>query len=219
MDYLALNFAYNMDCLEGIKQVRSNSVQLIVADPPYFLGMTSNGKKGSFSDLNICKPFYAQLFSEFDRVLVEGGEVYLFCDWRSVAFYQPIFSAVLEMKNCLVWNKGFGRVNYCYCSSHEFLLFAVKGTASHKHYVPIILDIKGYSSRGDKATIHGTEKPLDLIEYLVTQSSNKGEVVLDPFLGSGTTAVACQKLRRSFIGFELDSKNFDIIEKRLTAKK
>lgn len=70
------NQIYNEDCLEALKRVPDNSVDCIITDPPYFLGMTHNGQKGSFKDLSICKPFYRDLFLEFNRVKKPGACVY-----------------------------------------------------------------------------------------------------------------------------------------------
>ena len=89
------NKVYNEDCLEALKRVPDNSVDCIITDPPYFLGMTHNGQKGSFKDLSICKPFYRDLFLEFNRVKKPGACVYFFTDWRGYAFYYPLFDLYL----------------------------------------------------------------------------------------------------------------------------
>lgn len=78
---------YNGDCLDVIKTLPESSVDCIVTDPPYFLGMTHNGQKGNFRDLSICRPFYRDLFNEFRRVCRPEACIYFFCDWRGYAFY------------------------------------------------------------------------------------------------------------------------------------
>ncbi len=72
----------NGDCFELIKKLPDASVDAIITDPPYFLGMTHNGAKGSFNDLTICKPFYELLFSEYKRVLKPDSCIYFFTDWE-----------------------------------------------------------------------------------------------------------------------------------------
>ena len=110
------NQIYNEDCLEALKRVPDNSVDCIITDPPYFLGMTHNGQKGSFKDLSICKPFYRDLFQEFNRVKKPGACVYFFTDWRGYAFYYPLFDLYLGASNMLVWNKQSGPGNhYAFC--------------------------------------------------------------------------------------------------------
>lgn len=86
---MEINRIYNEDCLEGIKQIASASIDAIITDPPYFVGMTHNGKKGDYNDLIIMKPFFDSLFCEFARVIKENGKVYIFCDWRTYAFLLP----------------------------------------------------------------------------------------------------------------------------------
>lgn len=116
------NKIYNEDCLEALKRVPDNSVDCIITDPPYFLGMTHNGQKGSFKDLSICKPFYRDLFLEFNRVKKPGACVYFFTDWRGYAFYYPLFDLYLGASNMIVWNKQSGPGNH-YAFIHELILF------------------------------------------------------------------------------------------------
>ena len=101
---MRLNYIDNIDCLDGLKDVPDNSVDLVVTDPPYFLSMGHAGCKANafntnsdqvnsnrtFGDLTIAKPFFAQLFREFRRVLKPNGAFYFFTDWRGYAFYFPI---------------------------------------------------------------------------------------------------------------------------------
>ena len=112
----------NDDCLEAIKQLPDSCVDCIITDPPYFLGMTHNGKKGNFKDLSICKPFYRELFNEFNRVKKPEACIYFFTDWRGYAFYYPLFDGVLGASNMLVWDKLSGPGNH-YAFIHELILF------------------------------------------------------------------------------------------------
>lgn len=172
---LEYNQVYNMDCLEGMKEIPQGTVNLVIADPPYFLGMTSNGQKGAFSDLNICKPFYIELAKEIERVLRYDGEFYIFMDWRSLAFYFPIFDDFLPVKNLIVWDKIAGPGNF-YSYNHEFILYGTKNGTLKKggsnvwHY-------KGFSS-GAKATdgekIHPAQKPTELIARIIAESCPRG---------------------------------------------
>ena len=104
---MRLNYIDNIDCLEGIKDVPDQSVDLIVTDPPYFLSMGHAGSRETafntntdmvnsnrtFGDLTIAKPFFSQLFQEYRRVLKPNGAFYFFTDWRCYAFYFPIMNA------------------------------------------------------------------------------------------------------------------------------
>lgn len=173
----------------------------------------------AFNDLAIAKPFYSQLFREFRRVLKDDGTFYFFTDWRGYAFYFPIINAELPVRNLIVWDKKSGPGSY-YSYSHELIIY---GTAA-----PKLLHAGGTNvwrmaafSSGAKSTngekVHPTQKPWELIAKMIEDATDPGAVVLDTFMGSGTTAVACLKTGRSYIGFELDEKYHAIAQQRIAA--
>lgn len=212
---MEINKIYNEDCLEGIQKIASASIDTIITDPPYFIGMTHNGKKGNYNDLIIMKPFFDSLFSEFSRVIKENGKVYIFCDWRTYAFYYPLLLKHISVRNMLVWDKISGPGS-SYAFTHELILFAEKDTPYMKG--SNIFRIPGFSAEAKKTNgemLHPTQKPVEVIEKLITDSTKEGDLVLDCFMGSGTTAVAAKKLNRNFIGFEIQEKYITISENRL----
>lgn len=215
MTPLERNKIYQIDCLDGVQSIPTGSVKLIVADPPYFLGMTHNGQKGSFVDLAICKPFYKILFNEYKRILRPDGEVYFFTDWRGYAFYYPIFDGILGCRNLIVWDKMAGPGSY-YSFQHEFIMFASMDNSVTKKGGNVWRS-KGFSA-GAKSTngekVHGTQKTIEIIEKIVVENSKPGDLVVDTFGGSGTTALVCRKTGRDFILFELDEENFVTAERR-----
>lgn len=212
---MEINKIYNEDCLEGIQKIASASIDTIITDPPYFIGMTHNGKKGNYNDLIIMKPFFDSLFSEFSRVIKENGKVYIFCDWRTYAFYYPLLLKHISVRNMLVWDKISGPGS-SYAFTHELILFAEKDTPYMKG--SNIFRIPGFSAGAKKTNgemLHPTQKPVEVIEKLITDSTKEGDLVLDCFMSSGTTAVATKKLNRNFIGFEIQEKYITISENRL----
>lgn len=212
---MEINKIYNEDCLEGIQKIASASIDTIITDPPYFIGMTHNGKKGNYNDLIIMKPFFDSLFSEFSRVIKENGKVYIFCDWRTYAFYYPLLLKHISVRNMLVWDKISGPGS-SYAFTHELILFAEKDTPCMKG--SNIFRIPGLSAGAKKTNgemLPPTQKPVEVIEKLITDSTKEGDLVLDCFMGSGTTAVAAKKLNRNFIGFEIQEKYITISENRL----
>ena len=162
---------YNEDCLEVMKKIVDGSVDAIICDPPYFTGMTHGyGEKARLVDLNICRPFYLQMYEEFQRILTAKGSVYWFCDWRSMGFYlSAMESARLPVKNCLVWDKGNGAGNY-YRYSHELILFATKNKqfrgAVGKNIISGILGFS-YNARIDGGKVHQSQKPIAIMEKLI----------------------------------------------------
>ena len=210
------NQIYNEDCLEALKRVPDNSVDCIITDPPYFLGMTHNGQKGSFKDLSICKPFYRDLFQEFNRVKKPGACVYFFTDWRGYAFYYPLFDLYLGASNMLVWNKQSGPGNH-YAFIHELILFHC-GKGVSIGATNIIDNIRSFASgaklvEGEK--VHPTQKPVALIRKLIEDSTKPGDLILDTFGGSGTTAVASIESGRNFVLMEQDEIYYFTAQKRI----
>lgn len=212
---LEVNRIYKGDCLEGIQRIPSNSVRLIVADPPYHQGLTHNGQRGSFVDLSVCKPFFKQLFQEYKRVLTNDGEVYFFTDWRGYAFYYPLFDAVLGARNLVVWDKQSGAGNF-FTFNHELILFHCVSPQTNKKGANVWRS-PGFPAGAERTNgkkVHPTQKTIEIIEKIVLEGSQPGDLVLDTFGGSGTTAVVCRKHNRSFILFELDEENYDQADKR-----
>ena len=227
---MRLNYIDNIDCLEGLKEVPDQSVDAIITDPPYFLSMGHAGSKDNgraaqlnsnrtFNDLAICTPFYKQLFAEYARVLKPDGCFYFFTDWRGYAYYFPLLNAALPVRNLIVWDKKSGPGSF-YAFAHEFAVF---GTAKGKMKGGIgtnVWRIPGFNSGArstDGEKVHPTQKPLELITKMIEDSTEPGGVVLDTFCGSGTTAVACIKTGRNYIGFELDERYHAIAQQRIAA--
>ncbi len=209
----------NKNCIDGLKKLESNSINAVVTDPPYFCGMTHNGNKGIYSDLNLMEPFFKIVFEEFKRVLKPDGEVYVFCDWRTYPFFYPILEQIFTVRNRITWDKKSGPGCY-YSFCHEDIIFCTNPSpAFNKHKRGLnIWRFPAFSSGAKKTNgekIHPTQKPLELIEHLILSSTQEGETVLDCFVGSGTTAVACKKLKRQFIGFEIQSKYYQMALERL----
>jgi site-specific DNA-methyltransferase (adenine-specific) len=212
-----LNKIYCMDCLEGLKKIPDNSVDLVLTDPPYSTPtITSFGRKKvlNLGDLSIQENFFRQIKVEFERILKPNGRVFIFCDDK----YYPILFAVFydwQNKNLVIWDKGKIGMGNPFRKQHELLFYLNRETYSYKrtegitHY-PTILKYKS-----DKNKIHGAQKPFELCKDLIIGFSEKEEIVLDPFIGSGTTAVACKQLGRNFIGFEISPEYCKIANKRL----
>lgn len=208
---------YNEDCLDGLKNLPDNSVDLITTDPPYCVGASSTGIKSSFADFNLMRPFFEQLFSEWRRVLKVGGHAYCCTDWRTFPFLYPLIIKSLTVRNLIVWVHGVMRPNNWYRGSYEFIIFATNG-GSKREFGGGERDVWQTAKDSAIATVnrlHPSQKPVELMERMIQNSSRAGDVVLDPFAGSGTTAVACLNLGRKFIGYEIDEKYFNIALERI----
>lgn len=207
-----INKIHKMDCLDGIKLLGGGTVKAIITDPPYFCGMTHDGSHPQTADLEICRPFFIELLKEFDRVLTDDGVVYWFCDWRSYPWYYGCFQQTLSVNNMIVWSKiGVGPGMFNYRANHELIIFFAKKNLRTINQSNVISEKRCPQNK----KIHPTQKPLNLIEKLIIDSTQEGDIVLDCFMGSGTTAVAALNTNRKFIGFEIQEKYVDIANQRI----
>ena len=226
---MRLNYIDNCDCLEGLAAVPDKSVDCIITDPPYFLSMghagsKTNAKAGemltsnrTFNDLAICTPFYKALFSEYARVLKDDGSFYFFTDWRGYAYYFPLINAALPVRNMICWDKKSGPGSF-YSFAHELVIFGTHKPKTKSGVGTNVWRLAAFNSgakttNGDK--VHPTQKPWELIAKMIEDSTEPGAVILDTFMGSGTTAVACVRTGRQYIGFELDERYHAIAEARV----
>lgn len=213
---IELNRIYNEDCLEGMKRISDNTVDLVVTDPPYCIGTTSNGQKGSWTDNNLIRPFFDAYFRELKRVCKDKSELYINTDWRTYPFLYPIMQKYFNIKNLIVWDYEWIKAGSHYRFSHEFIIYAIQGDVKRKFSAserdvwrirPI-----NYTS---KEKLHNAQKPIELVQKMIMNSSNEGDVILDTFMGSGTTAIACIENNRNYIGFEIDENYYQTALRRI----
>ena len=217
------------DCLELIKQVPSNSVDLILIDPPYEISRPTNFQSGEETGRDTDRFRISMDFGEWDknftglevvikegyRILRQGGTMICFYDlWKIETLKNLYDSNKFKQVRFIEWIKTNpvpinSKINYL-TNAREVAVSAIKGS---KPTFNSSYDNGLYSypiCAGKERTIHPTQKPLSLITDLVLKHSNEGDTVLDCFMGSGTTGVACKNTNREFIGMELDEKYFEI---------
>ena len=212
---------YQGDCLEIMGGIKDKSVDLIVTDPPYLMDYQSNRRKKEdrFDKIKNDKGNYMLIqdyLEECHRIMKDNTAIYCFCSWHNIDFFKNEFEKHFKLKNILVWNKnnhGTGDLKGSYAPKHEFILFGHKGrTLLREKRIADVIDCPKISS--NKLT-HPTEKPQDLLEIFIKQSSDVGSIIFDGFMGTGSCGVAAKKLNRNFIGIELDEKYFNIAKNRL----
>lgn len=198
---------FNMDAVAWLREIDDESVDLMITDPPYEslekhrkIGTTTRLKNSKASSNKWFTIFpntrFRELLHEVYRVLKKNSHFYLFCDQETAFYVKPLAEEVgFKFWKPIVWDKMKIGMGYHYRARYEFILFFEKGKRKLTDLsVPDILQVpriyRGYP----------TEKPVELLEILINQSSMPLEVVYDPFMGSGSTGRAALNLKRRFFG-------------------
>ena len=207
---------YNGDCLELMKNIPDGLVDLVLTDPPYGMDFQSHRRKEVYAKIknDTSLEWLDGYFAECSRILKDDTAIYCFCSWHNVDIFKKAFEKYFKLKNIIVWvknNHGSGDLKASYAPKHEFILYGNKGrrTFYGKRMEDVIFANK------TKNENHPTEKPIDLLEQFINNSTEKNAVVFDGFMGSGSTGVACINTNRRFIGIELDEGYFNIAKQRI----
>lgn len=223
---------------ELLKTLETESIDLIVADPPYNLGKDygNNHDLKGFEEYIL---FTKEWLSEAKRVLKPEGSIYVFMGVRFISYLYDIMDRDLKLffNSWIVWHytQGMGKTKG-FSPRHDDILVFNKGKNFTFNLDDIRVPQKFYRERNNMRGAnpgdvwqfshvhysnpnrqnHPTQKPEGIIERIVLASSNKGDIVLDPFSGSGTTLRVCQQLGRKAIGFELNPEYVAMTEQRLS---
>lgn len=208
------NKIYSGNAIDLLKSIPKESIPLVLTDIPY--GVVNRESSGirSFDkkDADLCNFSIDELVRELYRVA--KGSIYVFCSTEQVSDLRQGFADLGMTTRLCIWEKtNPSPVNcqYMWMSGIETCVFARKrGAVFNEKYKNSVWRFPNGRSKN-----HPTEKPLRLFEYLVKTSSNEGDLVLDPFMGSGTSAEAAIKLGREFIGFELNDSYVDHATQRV----
>jgi site-specific DNA-methyltransferase (adenine-specific) len=219
------------DTFELIKTIPNCSIDLILTDPPYNISRPSNFKKGStnkkynsisleFGEWDDSEVNLDYLFAEFKRILKNGGTLIIFYDvWKSNKLKQLATKFGFKQPRVCQWVKTNpvpvnSKINYLSNAIEYFFLF----TKGKKNTFNSEYDKGIYNypiCHGRERTDHPTQKPIKLFQELILKHSNIGDLIIDPFAGSGTTGEACIITNRKYILFEQDTSYFNTIMERL----
>jgi site-specific DNA-methyltransferase (adenine-specific) len=247
MEKLEFNKIYNMDCIEGLRLIPDNSIDLVITDPPFAIDFKA--KRNNYHRIQsrvlegyneIPKEEYFDFtlkwMQEVYRVLKESGSMYVFSGWNNL---KDILIALDKIGfitvNHIIWKYQFGVVTKRkFITSHYHCLYVCKNDKKRKffsytRYGKEEKDKDGrslnYKDREDVWIINReywigdqktpTKLPAELIKKMLQYSSEEGDVVLDPFLGSGQVAVVSKMMKRQYIGFEIVKAYYEFAKKRL----
>lgn len=222
---------YNMDCIEGSKLFfEDESADLFIADPPFNLGFggttQTRTKRPRFSVIANDKlshrdyqRFTFAWLREAYRILKPGRHAYICIDWRMYPYMALWMRKVgFTIKNCIVWDKQKFGMGWQYRYRHEFVIFATKGHYKARRIrTRSASDVLSIPKIPGNKTVHPTEKPVELMELFIHNSTEEGERIVDFFVGSGPVPKAAMNLNRKFDGFEIDPIHFHTTMNRLSS--
>jgi DNA modification methylase len=192
------------DCLEVLKGLPDGSVDAVVTDPPYGVG------KASWDD--VVPP--QAVWREIARILADGGSLVVFSGLKHMPTTMARIGTVLDYQWPFAWYKSnamqFGKTGF---SVLDMALWYGKGKVTAANWRRDVIVCPIVPSKN--AFGHPTPKPVDVMLPIVDCVTHEGATVLDPFMGSGTTGVACVQTGRNFIGIEIEPKYYDIARQRI----
>jgi len=208
------NHVYNMDCRDGLREMSRGGVfvDAVITDPPYLINYFSHHRQDKTH--KFCKPIEnddnPQIIIDtipliYD-VMKPDTPIYMFCGSDKVDFFKSEIEKFFTVKNLIVWDKGnhtAGDLDAQYGKSYEFIIYANKGRAPFMPDARRFEDIWRIPRVSGKEQIHQNQKPQNLLRRIIIQHTKPHDLILDPFAGSMSTAVAAYNLQRDYIGFEL----------------
>ena len=219
---------FNEDCLEGMKRLPDASVDCVIADPPYELKQHSGA--GAFGRANreyhqgidhLQSGISNEMLMEMMRVC-KHPNMYVFCSKDQLPQLLN-FAVDNGLKyDLLTWHKTnpVPTCNNKYLSDTEYIVFMRNGANLYGSYETKRKYFITQTNTADKKAYgHPTPKPVPIIRTLIENSTLVGGVILDPYMGSGTTAVACIQSKRKFIGFEINKAYYDRAQQRIKEEK
>lgn len=213
---------YLGDCRAVLPSI--DAVDCVVTDPPYLL---TSGGNGDYADWQLAKDYdnsgkivecdldWPDFMPLIFSALKDGSHCYTMCNNRHVqAMLNSAEASGLKFHNLLAWDKKSCTPNRYYMKNMEFTGFFYKKSSK---YLNDCGSQQLMACQQENYGGHPTTKPVALMSYYVKNSTQRGETVLDPFMGVASTGVACAKLGRSFVGVEINEKYFDLSCKRIEA--
>ena len=215
-----VNVSYEIccnDCFEIMENMinKNIKVDMILTDPPYGIDLTPQRTTSKFKNTKVKNDDsleWLPKFVDYTYELTKNIAV-VFCGWQNVDKFKMAFEKKFVIKNILVWNKDWFGMGNNYRPNYELILLMCKTNLKTKSKNKS--NILTYRRLSPQKLTHSCEKPVPLLEDLIFELTDEGNVILDCFMGTGSTGVACMNTNRHFIGIELDENYFNIAKERL----
>ena len=229
---------YNDDCLDVLSNLKNDSVDLIATDPPYEINFEKN-KWDKPNQLN-----WDVLASEFKRICKPNANIIIFQGWSNVCTTKNTLDKYFDIKDWIIYDRIKGRggkkslvstredILWYVCNPNDYTYNKISSTIKKKTggtigkrngnefraLSNVWTDISPIVPWSKERVKHPTQKPLQIMNRIITLFSNENDVVLDPFMGSGSTCMACFSLNRRYIGIEKDIEYFNVFQNRIKEK-
>lgn len=229
------------DCLDALREMRSASIDLIYLDPPFNTGRTLRAATGAYDDawdgINGYLDFLGPRLEQMHRVLRPAGSIMLHCDWRTCHHVRLLLDKLFgddHFINHLIWRYGLGGSSpRRFARKHDDILFYARTQAYffEPPRVPAtsnrmkgqmkkatdVLDVPAINNMAVERVGYPTQKPVALLKLLIEAACPPGGLVMDPFCGSGTTAVAALQTGRSAVAIDINAEAITLTQQRVAA--
>jgi site-specific DNA-methyltransferase (adenine-specific) len=207
------------DSLEVLPTLEKKSFDLLLSDPPYGIDFKSgwnNKDKIANDKIKDTVELFENVLREAVPLLKDDAHFYLFGSIDFLPEIKPIVEKYLNLKNILIWDRsviGMGDLK-TYGKSYDIIYFGYNKTFKELNGIRD-RDLLKFNRVSPSENVHPTEKPLDILEYLIKKSSKEGDHVLEPFSGSGKTLVACKNTNRKATGVEIEEQYYNLTKSRI----
>ena len=208
---------YKGDCLEVMNKLIKEGIKvdMVLTDPPYGINLTPQRVSGKFKGTKVINDDTLEwLPKAVDKIYeLTKNVAVIFCSWQFIDVFKIAFEKKFIVKNILVWNKDWLGMGNNYRPNYELILLLCKTNVKTKSKNKS--NILTYRRISPQKMLHSCEKPVPLLTDLILELTDENNIILDCFMGSGSTGIACLNTNRNFIGIELDEHYFDIAKDRL----
>lgn len=198
-----------------MKKFPDDYIDFVLTDPPYGINLTPQRENGKFKNTKVENDNSLEWLPGFVNEVyrVSKNVVCVFCGWQNIDKFKIEFERKFIIKNVLVWNKDWFGMGNNYRPNYELILLMCKTNVKTKSNNKS--NILTYRRLSPQKMLHSCEKPVNLLEDLIQELSEENDVILDCFMGSGSTGVAAIDTNRKFIGIELDTTYCGIAKQRI----
>lgn len=211
---------YHGDCREILPELRRGSIDATLTDPPFFMPAVHYQSRvewqRSWSDTSVLAAFWSVILDGVVPLMKRSGHLLTFCNSDSYPVFYPEMYRRFDFLKALVWDKGHVGLGRVWRNQHELIIAARWNDAIFNEDGKLRADVLRYDATPSADRDHPVQKPQHLLAALIEPTTLRDGVVLDPFMGSGTTLEAAKNLGRKAIGIEGEERYCEIAAKRLS---